>query len=121
MFERDETRYNLFVINCKDDGGLDREEARRRVMARVEVNLIYPFFPAPPSPLQFRFIYHLILLLETFGIEQNTLNCGFGEEVILKKEHQIFQMCSFGCWLSKSVPTQLLLCSSDPIALQKLC
>ena len=48
MFERDETRYNLFVINCKDDGGLDREEARRRVMARVEVNLIYPFYPAPP-------------------------------------------------------------------------
>ena len=36
---------------------------------RVEVNLIYPFFPAPPCPLQFRFIYHLILLLETFGIE----------------------------------------------------
>ena len=69
MFERDETRYNLFVINCKDDGGLDREEASRRVMARVEVNLIYPFFPAPPCPLQFRFIYHLILLLETFGIE----------------------------------------------------
>ena len=77
MFERDETRYNLFVINCKDDGGLDREEARRRVMARVEVNLIYPFFPAPPSSLQFRFIYHLILLLETFGI---TLNCGLGEK-----------------------------------------
>ena len=69
MLERDETRYDLFEINCKDDGGLDREEARRRVMARVEVNLIYPFFPAPPCPLQFRFIYHLILLLETFGIE----------------------------------------------------
>ena len=48
MSERDEPRYNLFVINCKDDGGLDREEARRRAMARVEVNLIYPFFPAPP-------------------------------------------------------------------------
>lgn len=48
MFERDEPRCNLFVINCKDDGGLDREEARRRAMARVEVNLIYPFFPAPP-------------------------------------------------------------------------
>ena len=69
MLERDEPGYNLFVINCKDDGGLDREEARRRAMARVEVNLIYPFFPAPPCPLQFRFIYHLILLLETFGIE----------------------------------------------------
>ena len=119
MFERDETRYNLFVINCKDDGGLDREEARRRVMARVEVNLIYPFFPAPPCPLQFRFIYHLILLLETFGIYPE--HCGLGEGVILRKEHQIFQMCSFGCRLSKSVPTQLLFCSSDPIALQKVC
>ena len=52
MFERDEPRYNLFVINCKDDGGLDREEARRRVMARVEVNLIYPLNSAPPCPLQ---------------------------------------------------------------------
>ena len=119
MFERDETRYNLFVINCKDDGGLDREEARRRVMARVEVNLIYPFFQAPPSPLQFHFIYHLILLLETFGIYPE--HCGLGEGVILRKEHQIFQMCSFGCRLSKSVPTQLLFCSSDPIALQKVC
>ena len=52
MLERDETRYDLFEINCKDDGGLDREEARRRVMARVEVNLIYPFHSAPPCPLQ---------------------------------------------------------------------
>ena len=52
MLERDETRYDLFEINCKDDGGLDREEARRRVMARVEVNLIYPLNSAPPCPLQ---------------------------------------------------------------------
>ena len=66
MFERDEPRCNLFVINCKDDGGLDREEARRRVMARVEVNLIYPFHSAPPCPLQIclisvfdSIIYHL--------------------------------------------------------------
>ena len=66
MLERDETRYDLFEINCKDDGGLDREEARRRVMARVEVNLIYPFHSAPPCPLQIclisvfnSIIYHL--------------------------------------------------------------
>ena len=66
MLERDETRYDLFQINCKDDGGLDREEARRRVMARVEVNLIYPFHSAPPCPLQIclisvfdSIIYHL--------------------------------------------------------------
>ena len=66
MLERDETRYDLFEINCKDDGGLDREEASRRVMARVEVNLIYPFHSAPPCPLQIclisvfdSIIYHL--------------------------------------------------------------
>ena len=87
MFERDETRYNLFVINCKDDGGLDREEARRRVMARVEVNLIYPFFPAPPCPLQFRCIYHLILLLETFhmGPEDNFYSTKMSKDSVLAK------------------------------------
>ena len=53
----------------------------------MEVNLIYPFFPAPPCPLQFRFIYHLILLLETFhmGPEDNFCSTKMSKNSVLAK------------------------------------